>query len=174
MDLPGITKVPLRGSSQGQDIEEVTKGMCRQYCEQSRTIILCVCEANVDLSTSDGLKMALTLDPEGERTIGVLTKVDIMNTGTNALRTLRNDEIPLRYGYVAVKGRSQRDIDNGMTIAEGLEAEKEWFMEHEVYGDFENHEEYLGTEALVNKLSVIMNKHIKKIFLLLLRKSNRS
>lgn len=161
VDLPGITKVPLRGSSQGQDIEEVTKGMCRYYCEQSRTIILCVCQANVDLSTSDALKMAMGLDPDGKRTIGVLTKVDIMNTGTNAVNILLNEEIPLRYGYVAVKGRSQKDIDNGMTIAEGLEAERDWFLEHEDYSEMDSPEEYTGTEALVNKLSVIMNKHIK-------------
>lgn len=162
VDLPGITKVPLRGSSQGQDIEEITKGMCRHYCEQSRTIILCVCQANVDLSTSDALKMAMTLDPEGERTIGVLTKVDIMNIGTDATRILNNDEIPLKYGYVAVKGRSQRDIDSGVTIADGLENERDWFMEHDVYSEMSNGEECLGTEALVNKLSVIMNKHIKR------------
>jgi dynamin 1-like protein len=162
IDLPGITKVPLRGSSQGKDIEEVTKGMCKYYCEQARTIILCVCQANVDLSTSDGLKMALELDEDGERTIGVLTKVDIMNSGTDAVPILRNEEVPLKYGYVAVKGRSQKDIDSGMTIAEGLEAEKEWFMEHDVYGEMSDGDECLGTEALVNKLSVIMNRHIKK------------
>ena len=162
IDLPGITKVPLRGSSQGKDIEEVTKGLCRHYCEQQRTIILCVCQANVDLSTSDGLKMALELDPDGERTIGVLTKVDIMNRGTDALNILENNELALKYGYVAVKGRSQADIDSGMTIREGLEAEREWFEDHEVYGDMDRGDECLGTDALVNKLSTIMNKHIKR------------
>lgn len=38
----------------------------------------------MDLSNSDALKMALKLDPKGERTIGVLTKIDLMDEGTDA------------------------------------------------------------------------------------------
>jgi hypothetical protein len=55
IDLPGITKVALRGSDQGEDIEKVTKEMAGNYCEDERTIILCVIPANQDITTSDGL-----------------------------------------------------------------------------------------------------------------------
>ena len=51
--------------------------------------------------------MAKKWDPSGERTIGVITKIDLMDKGTNALNVLNNKEIPLKYGYIAVKGRSQ-------------------------------------------------------------------
>ena len=61
----------------------------------------------MDISTLQSLKMAGELDPRGERTLGVLTKVDIMNTGTNALKVLRGDEVDLKHGFVAVKGRNQ-------------------------------------------------------------------
>jgi dynamin 1-like protein len=71
-----------------KDIEKVTKDMCRRYARDSRTIILAVVPANQDMATSDALKMAQEEDPEGARTIGVVTKIDIMDKGTNAKRML--------------------------------------------------------------------------------------
>ena len=162
IDLPGITKVPLKGSDHGDDIEEVTKNMARSYCSDEMTIILCVIQANMDLSTSDALQMARKLDPNGERTLGVITKIDLMDRGTDAMKILSNDEIPLRYGYVAVKGRSQQDIKGGMSITDGLKAERQWFRQHPVYSKIDNPQENLGAEALTFKLTTILNKHIKK------------
>lgn len=86
VDLPGITRIPIDG--QDKDIEKVTKGMAARYCGDPRTIILCVLPANADMTTSDGLQMARELDPKGIRTIGVITKIDIMDKGTNASRML--------------------------------------------------------------------------------------
>ena len=162
IDLPGITKVPLRDSDHGEDIEEVTKNMARSYCADELTIILCVVQANMDLTTSDALQMARKLDPNGERTVGVLTKVDIMDRGVDAVKILLNEEVPLRYGYVAVKGRSNFDIKSGMTIKEGLQKERDFFANHPVYSQLENQEECCGTAALTFKLTTILNKHIKK------------
>lgn len=80
IDLPGITKVPLKDSDQPENIEELTKELCSHYCSDERTIILCVVPANQDLTTQDALKMATkVLDKEGVRTIGVITKIDIMD-----------------------------------------------------------------------------------------------
>lgn len=62
--------------------------MAHRYVSDSRTIILCVVPANADMSTSDALKMARELDPKGIRTVGVITKIDIMDKGTNAKRML--------------------------------------------------------------------------------------
>lgn len=64
--------------------------MCMSYARDERTIILCVIPANQDMSTSDALLMARQLDPQGKRTIGVITKIDIMDKGTNARRMLMN------------------------------------------------------------------------------------
>lgn len=46
--------------------------------------------ANVDLSTSHALAMAKKWDPTGERTIGVITKIDLMDKGTDAVKVLSN------------------------------------------------------------------------------------
>lgn len=75
--------------------------------QDPRTIILAVIAGNVDLTTSDGLKMARELDPKGVRTVGVITKIDIMDHGTNAKKMLSGEEVHLRLGYVGVKNRSQ-------------------------------------------------------------------
>jgi dynamin 1-like protein len=53
--LPGITRIPLAGSDQPQDIEKITRAMASRYVSDPRTIILCVIPANQDMTTSDGL-----------------------------------------------------------------------------------------------------------------------
>jgi dynamin 1-like protein len=84
----------------------ITRNMCSRYCKDPRTIILCVVPANADITTSDALQMAMQLDPKGIRTIGVITKLDIMDRGTDAKRMIEGRDVPLRLGYVGVKNRS--------------------------------------------------------------------
>lgn len=133
VDLPGITRIPLHNSGQPENIEEITKNMALSYVKEPRTIILCVIPANADLSTSDGLKMAKEIDPTGARTLGVLTKIDIMDKGTNARRILMNQEIKLTMGYVAVKLRSQEDINSKLDIKKSLENERNFFATNSIY-----------------------------------------
>lgn len=121
IDLPGITRIPLVGSDHPQNIEEITKRMCLKYITDSRTIILCVIPANIDITTSEALQMAQATDPKGLRTIGVITKIDLKDKGTNAKKTLMGQEVPLRLGFVGVKLRSQQDIINKKPISEALE-----------------------------------------------------
>jgi hypothetical protein len=76
VDLPGLTKVPV--GDQPKDIEKQIRDMLHKYISKPACIILAVTGANTDLANSDGLKLARDVDPEGLRTIGVLTKVDLM------------------------------------------------------------------------------------------------
>lgn len=68
------------------------------------------------MANSDALKLARKVDPTGERTIGVITKIDSMDEGTNALDLLQGKIYPLRLGYIGVVCRSQKDIQNGKNI----------------------------------------------------------
>jgi len=88
IDLPGITLIPIAG--QPENIEQITRGMAERYVCDSRTIILCVVAANADMATQEGLRMARRIDPKGIRTVGVITKIDIMDRGTNAKRMIMN------------------------------------------------------------------------------------
>lgn len=85
--------------------------------------MMVVIPANQDISTSDGLKIAKELDPKGERSIGVLTKVDIMDEGTSCEKILKNLEIPLKYGYIAIKGRTTLETRRGVNVKLSLAKE---------------------------------------------------
>ncbi|KFH47343.1 Vacuolar protein sorting-associated protein-like protein [Hapsidospora chrysogenum ATCC 11550] len=157
VDLPGLTRVPV--GDQPRDIERQIREMVLKYIGKSNAIILAVTAANVDLANSDGLKLAREVDPEGQRTIGVLTKVDIMDEGTDVIDILSNRVIPLRLGYVPVVNRGQRDIDNKKAINVALEAEKNFFENHKAY---RNKSSYCGTPYLARKLNLILMMHIKQ------------
>ena len=157
IDLPGITRIPV--GDQPKNIYEVTKEMAHRYISDPRTIILCVCAANVDISTSDGLLMAQKVDKAGIRTLGVITKIDIMDRGTSAKKTLLGEEVKLKLGFVGVKNRSQEDINHEMRVEAALRDEKEYFARHEVYATMPPG--YLGTEVLTQKLTKVLFTHIK-------------
>ena len=158
VDLPGVTRVPIEG--QPKNIEEITKNMAIRYIEDPLTIILCVIAANSDIATSDGLKLAKEIDTSGSRTLGVLTKLDIMDAGTDARKALMNEEIPLKLGYVGVKNRSKLDLTNKLSMAETARKEKEFFKNHPVYKNLP--EGHLGTSVLINKLTKIYFKIIRE------------
>ncbi|KAG5924103.1 vacuolar protein sorting-associated protein 1 [Claviceps africana] len=157
VDLPGLTKVPV--GDQPRDIERQIREMVLKYIGKSNAIILAVTSANIDLANSDGLKLAREVDPEGQRTIGVLTKVDLMDEGTDVIDILSNRVIPLRLGYVPVVNRGQRDIDNKKAINVALESEKAFFENHKAY---RNKSSYCGTPYLARKLNLILMMHIKQ------------
>jgi len=74
---------------------------------------MAVIPANNDLANADSLKLARRVDPSGERTIGVLTKIDLMDEGTNAIEMISGKVYPLRLGYVPVVCRSQAKTMEG-------------------------------------------------------------
>ncbi|KAI9851997.1 MAG: vacuolar protein sorting-associated protein 1 [Thelocarpon superellum] len=157
VDLPGLTKVPV--GDQPRDIEKQIREMVMKQISKPNAIILAVTPANTDLANSDGLKLAREVDPEGQRTIGVLTKVDLMDAGTDVVDILAGRIIPLRLGYVPVVNRGQRDIDNKRAISSALENEKNFFENHKAY---RNKSSYCGTPYLARKLNLILMMHIKQ------------
>lgn len=159
VDLPGITKVPVKDSDHPQNIEELTTNLALSYVRDPRTIILCTVQANIDLSTSDAIKISKQIDPNGERTICALTKVDLVDRGSEILNILNNDEVVLKYGYVAVKNRSAQDIKDNVSVQEGLDAEERFFSQDK-FIDFKNRG-LVGTRNLVNRLSLILSKNIQ-------------
>ncbi|KAJ7063529.1 Dynamin central region-domain-containing protein [Mycena amicta] len=156
VDLPGITKVPV--GDQPRDIEKQIRDMLFKYISKPSCIILAVTAANQDLANSEGLKMAREVDPEGTRTIGVLTKVDLMDAGTDVVDILAGRIIPLRLGYVPVVNRGQRDIDSNRPITAALQKEREFFDTHPSY---RGKAQYCGTPFLAQKLNSILKAHVR-------------
>ncbi|KAA0201339.1 hypothetical protein HAZT_HAZT000538 [Hyalella azteca] len=114
IDLPGLTKVPI--GDQPADIEQQIRSMIMTYITKESCLILAVTPANSDLANSDALQLSKDADPDGLRTIGVITKLDLMDEGTDARDVLENKLLPLRRGYVGVVNRSQKDIDGRKDI----------------------------------------------------------
>ncbi|KAJ7771596.1 Dynamin central region-domain-containing protein [Mycena metata] len=156
VDLPGLTKVPV--GDQPRDIEKQIRDMLMKYIVKPACIILAVTGANQDLANSEGLKMAREVDPEGTRTIGVLTKVDLMDAGTDVVDILAGRIIPMRLGYVPVVNRGQRDIELNRPISYALEKEREFFENHPSY---RSKAQYCGTPYLAHKLNQILKLHIR-------------
>ncbi|EJD53005.1 hypothetical protein AURDEDRAFT_133839 [Auricularia subglabra TFB-10046 SS5] len=156
VDLPGLTKVPV--GDQPRDIEKQIREMLMKYISKPACIILAVTPGNMDLANSDGLKMAREVDPEGLRTVGVLTKIDLMDPGTDVVDILASRVIPLRLGYVPVVNRGQRDIETNKSIQIALDAERNFFESHPAY---KSKAQYCGTPYLARRLNQILMHHIK-------------
>ncbi|XP_055550266.1 dynamin isoform X5 [Wyeomyia smithii] len=156
IDLPGLTKVPI--GDQPADIENQIKGMIFQFIRKETCLILAVTPANTDLANSDALKLAKEVDPQGVRTIGVITKLDLMDEGTDARDILENKLLPLRRGYIGVVNRSQKDIEGRKDITAALGAERKFFLSHPSYRHIADR---LGTPFLQKTLNQQLTNHIR-------------
>nr|BCZ08076.1 dynamin-2 [Xenotoca eiseni] len=156
IDLPGMTKVAV--GDQPQDIEHQIRDMLLQFITKESCLILAVTPANTDLANSDALKIAKEVDPQGLRTIGVITKLDLMDEGTDARDILENKLLPLRRGYIGVVNRSQKDIDGKKDIRAALAAERKFFLSHPAYRHIA---ERMGTPHLQKTLNQQLTNHIR-------------
>jgi dynamin 1-like protein len=133
--------------------------MIYQYISKPNAIILAVTAANQDLSTSDALKLAREVDPDGSRTIGVLTKLDLMDKGTDASGILLGRHLPMANGWIGIVNRSQQDINQKKSIQDALSAESDYFAHHPNY---RNLTDRTGTGVLGERCSKLLTDHIKK------------
>ena len=127
IDLPG--RIAITNEGQKSDSVQQIDEMIRSFITEENTIILAVIPANNDLANAEILKFVKQVDPHGHRTIGVLTKLDLMDRGTDALDILEGRSYPLKRGYIGVVNRSQEDINDDKSIELAFAMEEEWFNE---------------------------------------------
>ncbi|KAI2464835.1 interferon-induced GTP-binding protein Mx2 [Annulohypoxylon bovei var. microspora] len=128
IDVPGIFRVPTPGLTTESDVTMV-RNMVKSYMSNSRTIILAVMPCNVDIATQEILKFAEAADPDGMRTMGVLTKPDLATekaTQDAVIDLVLSKRNRLTLGYCVVKNRSADDSIS--TIGDRFAAEKAFFM----------------------------------------------
>ncbi|KAG6024671.1 hypothetical protein E4U41_001715 [Claviceps citrina] len=157
VDLPGLTKVPI--GDQPTDIEKQTRNLISEYIAKPNSLILAVSPANVDIVNSEALKLARHVDALGRRTIGVLTKLDLMDHGTNALDILSGRVYPLKLGFIGVVNRSQQDIQGNKPMDEALQAEMDFFKHHPAYRNISSR---CGTHFLAKTLNTTLMSHIRE------------
>uniref|UniRef100_A0A8C7SW14 Uncharacterized protein n=1 Tax=Oncorhynchus mykiss TaxID=8022 RepID=A0A8C7SW14_ONCMY len=161
IDLPGIARVPVQG--QPEDIGAQIKRLILKILSKQKTINLVVVPCNVDIATTEALKMAKEVDPEGTRTLAILTKPDLIDRGTekDVLDIVRNKIIPLNMGYVIVKCRGQKQINDGVTINDAIEEERDFFENHDEFSSLLD-EERVTTKCLAARLTQTLVNHIQK------------
>jgi dynamin 1-like protein len=164
IDLPGLTMVAQTDKGQPLDIKDKIEKMVSSFIEQERTIILAVMQSRSDLETDLGLHLIKKHDNNGQRTIGVLTKPDLMSTGEHVGKYLANNiskNLMLTYGYYVVRNRSNREMKE-MNILEGIDMEKKYFNFNAEYNK-SVYKERTGTLNLTNDLSKILITSITEI-----------
>jgi dynamin 1-like protein len=157
VDLPGLMKIPV--GDQPTDIERQTRNLILEYIAKPNSIILAVSPANVDIVNSESLKLARQVDPQGKRTVGILTKIDLMDHGTNALDILSGAVYPLKLGFIGVVNRSQQDIHANKSLSDSLLAEKKFFDSHPAYRNISHR---CGTGYLAKQLNTTLMNHIRE------------
>ncbi|KAK4744524.1 hypothetical protein SAY87_010836 [Trapa incisa] len=154
VDLPGLTKVAVEGQPESivQDIEN----MVRAYIEKPNCIILAISPANQDLATSDAIKISREVDPKGERTFGVLTKIDLMDKGTDAVDILEGRSYKLQFPWIGVVNRSQADINKSVDMIAARTREREYFSSTQEY-------RHLASRMGSEYLGKVLSKHLESI-----------
>ncbi|CAI5688590.1 unnamed protein product [Oreochromis niloticus] len=161
IDLPGIARVAVDGQS--ADIGDKIKTMIQTVISKQETINLVVVPCNVDIATTEALNMAKLVDPDGERTLGVLTKPDLVDKGTeeNVVKIVHNEVIPLKKGYMVVKCRGQKEITGKVSLSEALKNEEAFFKEHTHFQTLFD-EGQATVPKLAEKLTLELVHHIQK------------
>uniref|UniRef100_A0A3Q3XAG8 Dynamin-1-like protein n=1 Tax=Mola mola TaxID=94237 RepID=A0A3Q3XAG8_MOLML len=154
VDLPGITKVPV--GDQPKDIEIQIRELIFKYISNPNSIILAVTAANTDMATSEALKVAREVDTDGRRTLAVVTKLDLMDAGTDAMDVLMGRVIPVKLGIIGVVNRSQLDINQKKLVADAIRDEYAFLQKK--YPSLANRN---GTKYLARTLNRLLMHHIR-------------
>jgi len=149
IDLPGLTMIACTDRGQPKDIKSQIRNLLIKYISNPNNLILCVMPAREDIETDMALELVKEYDTKSERTIGVLTKVDLMNA-TNDISNYILDNISkdlkLNYGYFAIKN-SINELD--------------YFNKHETYSKM-THLNKFGIKHLGSRLSEIFINKIEE------------
>ncbi|XP_047337944.1 phragmoplastin DRP1A-like [Impatiens glandulifera] len=154
IDLPGLTKVAVDG--QPDSIVADIENMVRSFIEKPNSVILAISPANQDLATSDAIKISREVDPTGERTLGVLTKIDLMDKGTDAVEILEGKAYKLKFPWVGVVNRSQADINKNTDMIAARRRERDYFATTPEYKHLAHR---MGSEHL----GKILSKHLEQV-----------
>lgn len=148
-DLPGITCI----SKTQVDVEQMSTALTRKYMANENALILVVLPAAEDFHNSKALRIAQELDPTGQRTIGVVTKIDNLPPGSDILNKMSGigaDAVSLEHGFFAVRNRTQAEVNDNLPISEVREREEALFLTDMVLSQIPS--EHQGMQKLIGKI----------------------
>ena len=161
IDVPGIFKKTTAGVTTKDDIGLV-RNMVLTYMRNQRSVILAVIPANVDIATQEILEIAEECDRDGQRTLGVLTKPDLVDGGAEraVLDIVEGKKHPLNLGWCIVKNPGQQYLS--MSAAARMDAEKTFFRAKDPWVHLPK--DRVGTEALRQRLVEILSGMVQREF----------
>lgn len=174
VDLPGLTMVACTDKGQPKDIKLRIKELIGKYISNKESIIMAVMPSRTDIEADIALDLIKEYDSKFDRTIGILTKLDLMNEGTDITDLIENKvskDLQLHYGYYGIRNRNKMEA-NSLSVLEGLKLEQSFFQEHNIYSNV-RYKDNLGIPALCKNLSSILVKSLKKSFPRILEKINQ-
>ncbi|GAA5975653.1 hypothetical protein JCM11641_003558 [Rhodosporidiobolus odoratus] len=167
VDLPGY--VQISSLDQPEELKEKIAGLCDKYI-RAPNLILAVCAADVDLANSPALRAAKKVDPLGMRTIGVVTKMDLVEREAGAA-VLRGNRYPLALGYVGVVckakpvrasggllGGGGKEMEEGTLVGPIRKQEETFFLSEEGKRAFSHEGIMVGTDTLKNRLMHVLEE----------------
>ena len=161
VDVPGIFRKTTEGVTTTAD-KNMVQAMVRNYMENPRSVMLTVIPANVDIATQEILTMAEEVDPNGRRTLGVLTKPDLVDKGAevSVLELIQGKKHKLNLGWCLVRNPGQQQLlDKDMNRNE---IEKAFFNKVVPWSSLDK--ERVGISALRMRLQEILADHIRREF----------
>ncbi|KAH9481555.1 Protein msp1, mitochondrial [Psilocybe cubensis] len=151
IDLPGY--VQISSLDQPETLKEKIASLCEKYIREPN-IILAVCAADVDLANSPALRASRKVDPLGLRTIGVITKMDLVPPEQGA-GILSGNRYPLHLGYVGVVAKSHGKRSSNDTTVVAKRGENDYFGAHrEIFGSQTSL--MVGTDTLRRRLMEVL------------------
>jgi len=158
IDLPGITRIHVDGQSPTicQDIISLIE----MYVKEESAIVLHVIPSSTDFTTSESIRICQRYDPNFERQIIAVSKIDKHDKGIGEkLQGIGSGAIFLQLGCVAVLNRNQQEIDDKISFAEMRQREEDFFRTNPAFHDVP--QEFLGSTALIKKLVIIQQDRIR-------------
>ncbi|KAL8783924.1 MAG: hypothetical protein Q9195_009234 [Heterodermia aff. obscurata] len=152
VDLPGL--ISVANEEQTEFDVQTVQNMVDSYLTNARTIILAVVQANNDIANQGIIQKSRRLDPAGERTVGIITKPDLINKGTEKriARLAKNeDTTKLRLGFFLVRNPTPSELATAITAKQRLAIEDQYFRADRV-----------GVAALQRFLQKLLKQHIER------------
>ncbi|QRV85229.1 myxovirus resistance protein [Ceratobasidium sp. AG-Ba] len=166
VDLPGLI-VSVGEGGNTSHIPQVER-MIRNYISKSNTIILLVVACSSDYETQGAAALAAEFDPRGERTVGVLTKVDRIESPEDAAQwtsMIRNRVNRLANGWYAVRQADSRQRKSGLSWDEVRDMEAEFFQTSDIWASMApEHRARLGSGNLSYQLGSVLSKALEARF----------
>ena len=160
IDVPGIFKNPTPGKTTKSDIEMVRE-MVLGYMQNPRSVMLIVVPANVDIATQEIVEMSRELDPNGDRTLGVLTKPDLVDKGAEngIVDMIGGKGSSSQVQWSVVRNPGQQDLQSQNT---DRHSEATFFRDVRPWNTLEK--DRVGIAALRVRLQEVITRHTRREF----------